>query len=73
MTAWNYVPNKIATKKPYVRVVDDVEDVRTSKALLLRLAGIDVRTYDHDLVLCIPLLWKLARIFNLRGRDAPRT
>ena len=28
------------------------------------------RTDDHDLVRFIPLLRKLARIFNLRGRDA---
>ena len=33
--------------KPYVRIVDDEEDVRTSMALLLRLAGIDVRTYEN--------------------------
>lgn len=46
MTTWKYVPMKTAMKKPYVRVVDDEEDVRTSMALLLRLAGIDVRTYE---------------------------
>lgn len=46
MTAWKNVPKKTLLKKSYVRVVDDEEDVRTSMALLLRLAGIDVRTYE---------------------------
>ena len=46
MTGWKNVPKKTLLKKPYVRVVDDEEDVRTSMALLLRLAGIDVRTYE---------------------------
>lgn len=32
--------------KPYVRIVDDEEDVRTSIALLVRLCGLEARTYE---------------------------
>ena len=46
MTGWKNIQKKTLLKKSYVRVVDDEEDVRTSMALLLRLAGIDVRTYE---------------------------
>ena len=46
MTVWKNASKKTALMKPYVRIVDDEEDVRTSMALLLRLAGIDVRTYE---------------------------
>lgn len=47
MTVWKNASKKTALMKPYVRIVDDEEDVRTSMALLLRLAGIDVRTYEN--------------------------
>ena len=32
--------------KPYVRIVDDEEDVRMSIALLVRLCGLEARTYE---------------------------